>query len=95
MFPGLVGSYCSYLLPKQAVGTSKIQVNPAQLRDHQNHPAIILMNCASVREALQVRAGGRRPHQEVRPALPHPEPDLRRTGMMMRCAVKTDYKGRL
>merc|ERR1712241_429784 len=36
----------------------------------------------SVREALQVRSGGRRPHQEVRPPLPHPEPDLRRKGMM-------------
>ena len=43
MIPGLVGSYCSYLLPKQDGGTSQIQVNPTQLRDHQNHPVARLI----------------------------------------------------
>ena len=38
MFLGLLGSYCSYQLPKHDGATSQIQVNPTQLRDHQNHP---------------------------------------------------------
>ena len=37
MFPRFVGSYCSYLLPKQDGGRSQIQVNATQLRVHQNH----------------------------------------------------------
>ena len=43
MFPGLVGSSCSYLLPKQDGWSSQIQVNPTQLRDHQNHPVVYVV----------------------------------------------------
>ena len=32
----LVGHYCSYLMPKQEVGTFHMQVNLAQVFDHQS-----------------------------------------------------------
>ena len=35
--PRLVGRYCSYLLPKQAGGTSQIKVNPTDVRQEMCH----------------------------------------------------------
>ena len=36
----MVGSNCSYQLPKHNGGTAQIQANPTQLQDYQNQPVV-------------------------------------------------------
>ena len=42
--PRLAGRYCSYLLPKQAGGTSQIKVNPTEVRQEMCHPVNMFVN---------------------------------------------------
>ena len=53
-FPGLVGNYCSYLLPKQYGGTPQIYVNPTKVSDHYGHP----LHCAGVILSLSIHLEG-------------------------------------
>ena len=94
-----MGSYCSYLLPKQDGGTSQIQVNPTQLRDHQNHP---VMCCEQVRmifpmqlrdEPGDLRAAEPR-HPERDHAGPLPAQERRHAGTAQEELPEEDQHGR-
>ena len=49
-----MGRYCSYLLPKQAEGTSQIQVNKTQVREEMVHPVLL----SSLPAAQHIGLGG-------------------------------------
>ena len=63
--PGLGGIYSSYLLSIQHGETSQIQVNPTQLRDHQNHPVQRQENHSHTCKHVDICSCARVPNMEA------------------------------